>query len=153
MLLGPIDWTAPFWKNIYPEPNSGCWLYAGWLDTDGYGVVSVKKRKLIAHRYAYTQLLGPLLGWMHLDHTCEIRCCVNPDHLDPVTTQENTRRSKERGRHTKKRATHCPDGHELTPENTYNHPHSGTRKRCRVCRRAEKRAYRERRKAKGLPHL
>lgn len=36
--------------------------------------------------------------------------------------------------------THCPNGHEMTPENTYTKPKSG-KAECRACRRADRNAW------------
>jgi hypothetical protein len=58
---------------------------------------------------------------MDLDHLCRNRCCVNPAHLEPVTRKVNLGRSPlvGRGAGTAQTAkTHCPQGHEYTPENT-----------------------------------
>lgn len=86
-----------------------CWIWEGGIrpgkynPTIFYGRCSVNNRTVLAHRYVYEKLRGPIPGGLHLDHLCEVTTCVNPDHLDPVTRGENTRRSWERGRHDAKR--------------------------------------------------
>jgi hypothetical protein len=68
-----------------------------------------------------------------------VRNCINPAHLEPVTPEENRRRSPiPRGAHYANR-THCNQGHEFTPENTYwrkqtNDP-TRFRRVCRACKR------------------
>lgn len=47
-----------------------------------------------AHRVVYESLVGPIPAGLELDHTCRVRRCVNPDHLEPVTHAENQRRSR-----------------------------------------------------------
>ena len=80
-----------FLSKIDFEPNSGCWLWNGALDTHGYGQFhTAGKKNHRAHRWYYLRVVGPTEK--QLDHLCQTRCCVNPDHLEPVTTQENTRR-------------------------------------------------------------
>ena len=54
--------------------------------------------------------------------------CVNPGHIEAVTNQENVRRGAAA-------VTHCRNGHEFTPENTYLTPRDGYRQ-CRACSRA-----------------
>lgn len=77
------------WEKIYTEPNTGCWLWAGSL-TSGYGSISVGGKSQRAHRYVYELVKGPIpTEFTHLDHLCRVRCCVNPDHLEPVTPREN----------------------------------------------------------------
>ena len=114
-----------------------CWLWLGRASNMGYGYISEggsngsSGRNLLAHRVAYEFFIGPIPGGLVLDHLCSTPLCVNPAHLDPVTQQENTRRTVERGLHRNTRKTHCKRGHEFTPENTRVRP-GGTRE-CRAC--------------------
>lgn len=80
-----------------------CWVWQGALNAHGYGKVSVDGRPLQAYRWVYETHVGPIPTGMHLDHLCEQRDCVNPEHLEVVTGSENTRRSWARGRHDAKR--------------------------------------------------
>jgi hypothetical protein len=85
-----------FWQYVHPEPNTGCWLWSGSTSTGGYGYIldyeGAAKKAMRAHRWAYEKLRGPIPDGLHLDHLCRVRCCVNPDHLEAVTSGENTRR-------------------------------------------------------------
>ncbi len=85
-------------KNVSIEPNSGCWLWVGTVDLNGYArfaeVIRGKHYNRIAHRAIYTALIGPIPEGLQLDHLCRVRCCVNPQHLEPVTLQENLRRGE-----------------------------------------------------------
>lgn len=69
-----------------------CWIWQLAIDADGYGQVSVGGRNLQAHRFYYEQRFGLIPDGLLLDHLCRVRCCVNPDHGEPVTSLENTRR-------------------------------------------------------------
>jgi hypothetical protein len=69
-----------------------CWIWQLALSDDGYGQVSIDGRNLQAHRFYYEQRFSPIPDGLLLDHLCRVRCCVNPDHVEPVTTLENTRR-------------------------------------------------------------
>lgn len=78
----------------YQKAENGCWLWQGRLSSKGYGYRWFKgKPGRPAHRVVYEILKGPIPKGMALDHLCRIRHCVNPDHLEPVTTMENNRRS------------------------------------------------------------
>lgn len=43
-----------FLKNVFPEPNTGCWLWNGPLTTSGYANFYYRPQKLyIGHRFSY----------------------------------------------------------------------------------------------------
>lgn len=67
--------------------DSPCWIWQ-WSRTGPYG----QARGGLAHRVVYTERVGPVPDGLHLDHLCRVALCVNPDHLEPVTQQENNRR-------------------------------------------------------------
>lgn len=46
-----------------------------------------------AHRFAYEALVGPIPKGLEIDHLCFVRNCVNPGHMEPVTSAVNTLRS------------------------------------------------------------
>jgi len=91
------DWKAYFLSKISPEPNSGCWLWTGCCEEKGYATIYKDNWKghRPAHRFSYETFVGPIPHGLHIDHKCRVRCCVNPDHLEPVTVAENNRRSRE----------------------------------------------------------
>ena len=74
------------------DEELGCWLWRGKRDSNGYGQVRVGDRLQMAHRTVYEQFNGPIPEGKGLDHLCRVRNCVNPDHLEPVSSRENTRR-------------------------------------------------------------
>lgn len=113
-------------RHIHVEPNSGCWLWVGPALPKGYGMVRAPGRGNVGvHRHVFELLIGPIPGGLHLDHLCRTPPCCNPDHLEPVSSAENTRRGEKATR------THCVAGHEFTEANTY-HRRNGTRM-CRAC--------------------
>jgi hypothetical protein len=86
--------------------DAGCLIWTGAL-TNGYGVVSIDGRLRRAHRVAWEMTYGPIPeDKPHLDHLCRVRACIRPDHLEPVTQEENNRRAGEAH-------TSCPRGHGL----------------------------------------
>lgn len=79
-----------------PENGQGCWLWTGSRDRWGYGRFTVRTpvgpRNRMAHIAMYESVVGPVPEGMQLDHLCHNECCINPDHLEPVTPKENCRR-------------------------------------------------------------
>lgn len=108
----------------------------------GYGRFFWEGKTRRAHRVAYEVPVGPIPDGLQPDHLCRNRACVNVEHLELVTSQENTRRGVSLAAQRAQR-THCPAGHEYTPENTYVQPTSGQR-RCRTCKRHRDRVSRRR---------
>lgn len=132
--------------------EAGCWEWAGAKDPRGYGRVGIGPRKggtALVHRVVYQQVNGPVEDGLELDHLCRNPSCANPAHLEPVTHRENVRRGEAPGLLAARNAsiTHCPQGHEYTPENTYIPPGKSGRE-CRTCRNAATRRWRELRRSR-----
>lgn len=103
---------------LYREcPITGCWLWVGALDGNGYGHCWVGNGHTRAHRAVFWACGNHLESHLVLDHLCRNRRCVNPDHLELVTQTENVMRGTSPWAERKKR-THCPQGHEYSKENT-----------------------------------
>ncbi len=103
------------YKVSFITPN-GCWSSRLGVCTSGYSQVWDKnqQRLRMAHVVSWEHFVGPLQPGLEIDRLCFNTVCWNPFHLEPVTHSENVRRSRIFNR-TK---THCPKGHEYSPENT-----------------------------------
>lgn len=117
--------------------DSSCWLWTASLNRNGYGLTGYTasdgtRRSIVAHRFVYQTLVGPIPEGLQLDHLCRVRCCVNPDHLEPVTQRENLLRG-ETIVAAEAAKTHCPQGHPYSGANLYVSP-KGDRI-CRTCTR------------------
>lgn len=126
--------------------ESGCWIWMGATDGNGYGRIQIGSFKAPrfrrVHIIAYTSLVGPVPKELQLDHLCRVRCCVNPHHLEPVTRRENIQRGNA-GKYQREKK-HCPKGHEYTESNTIFRKRTDGRpyqnRLCRTCLRANSRA-------------
>lgn len=117
------------------EPDE-CWPWIGRRTPDGYGQFVTHNlwtsHRQRAHRLVWRILVGPIPAEMVIDHKCHNRICVNPNHLQILSNVENAQRN---GNAIK---THCVNGHEFTPENTWfsKEPHRRPRRHCAACTRA-----------------
>lgn len=82
-----------------PEPNTGCFLWTGQLNDDGYGSLWWKGRMQGAHRLAWEAENGPLPEGLQALHRCDMRCCVNVAHLFAGTQIDNIEDMVAKGRH------------------------------------------------------
>lgn len=110
------------------DASAPCWVWGGRTTKKGYGIFRTGGREVRAHRWSWEALIGPIPQGRALDHLCRNHPCVNPDHLEPVTWAENTRRGPVPKRNAARE--HCPAGHPYSPENTVTY--EGSRK-CRAC--------------------
>lgn len=132
-----------FWRKVVMGPN-GCWLWVAGMHYKGYGVFHWDRKDRKAHRVSYEAVHGPIPEGLQIDHLCRTRRCVNPDHLEPVTSQENQRRGL---RNQFTQWTCCARGHAYTESNTY-HTSAGARS-CRTCHKENQRDYVARRAARA----
>jgi endogenous inhibitor of DNA gyrase (YacG/DUF329 family) len=71
-----------------------CWLWEG-CTRGGYGRLKIDGKMSEAHRASYEYHVGKIPEGLVLDHLCRNRSCINPAHLEPVTTAENIRRGEQ----------------------------------------------------------
>lgn len=113
-----------FWALV--NQTDTCWSWTGNTSTDGYGRFFGHRifGTTLPHRISWMDTHGPIPSGLELDHLCQNRVCVNPDHLELVTHQENIRRAWAR-------RTECRNGHDIALQVS---DYRGGQ-RCLVCRR------------------
>lgn len=76
-----------FWARI--KKTDACWLWEGKKTVQGYGQLRHLGRTLLAHRYSWELINGPIPERAYIDHRCHTPSCVNPEHLRSVTPKQN----------------------------------------------------------------
>lgn len=80
-----------------PEPNSGCWIWEG-ATQKGYACVMIRPKGIFrVHRLVLEEKLGrPIQPGFHSLHNCDVKPCINPDHLYEGTHAQNMQDSWDR---------------------------------------------------------
>jgi hypothetical protein len=124
----PRNATERFFEKV--QKTDSCWLWTAATTAAGYGCFKVRSHHLVlSHRWSYEYHVGPIPDGLTIDHLCRTPACVNPEHMEAVSQAENNRRVP--------RPSHCPAGHEFTPENTQirtvNRERGWTGRACITC--------------------
>lgn len=141
-----------FHNNYQVDAETGCWLWTGYRSRGGYAQISVsggpcaKRSREGAHRVAHELYKGPIPEGFDVDHLCRNPSCVNPDHLEAVTRNENIRRMME-ATGVGPYAETCGKGHPWSEENTGHYGPSKARV-CKTCHRERAVRYRNEKAAR-----
>jgi hypothetical protein len=138
-----------FWPKV--EVTGFCWNWTGSQESAmGHGMFNLgaadDRRPVRAHRFAYEALIGPIPEGLELDHLCRNPRCVNPDHLEPVTHEENMRRGYAPGMILNRLGV-CAQGHDVSTDDKVYIAKSG-RRTCKLCAARRQRTYLDRKKQK-----
>lgn len=130
-------------EQFKPSIEGPCVIWPGTKNPGGYGQFSSKSggkwRTVLAHRYFYELVFGPIPVGLQIDHLCRNRACVSPAHLEVVTSKVNSLRGMGTSAINARR-THCVNGHALTDDNVLRYGKKKDHRQCRTCNRLHQRA-------------
>lgn len=98
-------WRDPekrFENNIERIPECGCWIWMGHTESNGYGRISIGKKIILAHRFAYELYIGKIPDGLDACHDCDTSECCNPYHLFLGTNLDNMIDAAKKGRFPRK---------------------------------------------------
>lgn len=110
--------------------DSKCWEWKHPRTRHGYGIFSIGRDTILAHRLSYWWHVGPIPEGLTLDHLCRNTSCVNPAHLEAVSATVNILRGFGPPA-VNARKTHCKNGHPLDGDNLGYSPLG--HRHCRLC--------------------
>ena len=87
-----------FQEGYLPEPTSGCWLWKRAINSAGYGLIGKEGKLYTAHRISWELHNGPIPEGIQVCHKCDVKYCVNPDHLFLGTQKDNMDDAVRKGR-------------------------------------------------------
>ncbi|AVO22317.1 HNH endonuclease [Mycobacterium phage Smeagol] len=130
--------------------SNGCWLWTAGKNHAGYGKFYAGGKDVAAHRWSYEWFHGPIPDGLTVDHLCNIRHCVNPAHLRPATSRENSfaEHSNSTARVNAEKDS-CPRGHRYEYWNVPPSFRKRGERSCRSCILARSRSRYKGRKAEG----
>lgn len=150
--MAGVNWRAVLgYEGLYDVSDTGLIrnakrgvLVVGEISNHGYPIVRLSKNGRVTrysiHRLVLTSFVGPRPAGMECLHGDDVKTNNSLSNLRWGTRKENLEDSIRNGRHASTWQTHCKQGHEFTPENTYRklRPEGGTQRACRACRRTRR---------------
>lgn len=88
----------------YTQNENGCWIWNGARGSEGYPELRREGKVFRMHREFYAIHKGEIPRGVFVCHTCDVRNCVNPDHLFIGTPKENTHDMISKGRNVPPRS-------------------------------------------------
>lgn len=121
----PTTLAGRFWRFVEVTPT--CWVWTSKIARNGYGVLTFKRKSLLAHRVSHEVFIGQIPQGLEIHHQCNNKRCVNPHHIKAVRHHEHIPNALK---------THCLRGHEFSESNTYISMRGEFKKRaCMACLR------------------
>jgi hypothetical protein len=101
-----------YFADIRVDEETGCYLWEGSRSPNGYGVVNIGGRTQSAHRFSWEQVNGEIEDGLNILHECDVKLCLNPEHMRLGTKKDNTQDMMSKGR----QRWDTPNRKRVTPE-------------------------------------
>lgn len=124
------------------EKKDNCWIWTATKTSHGYGQFGLNYKIVLAHRVCYEMFKGIIPDDMELDHICRNTSCVNPDHLEAVSHQENCIRGNCGKNNQNAKKMYCVNNHPLIQENLVKRKDG--RRECLICHRTQWKSWKRR---------
>jgi len=92
------DVERRFWKFVNKTSKEDCWKWLGSKGRRGYGKLNIDYKQILAHRISYKLHFGDIPKNMLVLHKCDVKVCINPNHLFLGTPLDNMRDKIQKGR-------------------------------------------------------
>lgn len=76
-----------------------CWIWTKALNISGYGITKIRTKRILTHRASYLLWKGEIPKGFFVLHSCDVRSCINPDHLWTGNSLDNVRDMIAKNRH------------------------------------------------------
>lgn len=90
------DCNSKFWHQVVKSDT--CWEWQGDHTANGYGRLTVRGQRVVAHRHSWEMHFGPIPDGMIVCHHCDNPPCIRPDHLFLGSHQDNMADAANKGR-------------------------------------------------------
>lgn len=134
-----------FWDKVDKRGPDDCWPWLANKLPAGYGMFGRGGRHaglILAHRWLWEHLHGPIPPKYTVDHLCNNTSCVNPKHLKAGPHRDNVARGRGNAFQINGAKTHCKHGHPFDDANTlirYRPDGTVKQRQCRMCDRLKHR--------------
>lgn len=135
-----------YWAKV-TKHQDGCWSWLGCHSKAGYALFTIRRRNVLAHRFAFEQANGPIPDGLFVDHMCRNKGCINPAHLRAVDPRTNACENNDGVIALNAAKQFCHKGHPFDEENTRYLKNGG--RVCRICHRERGRRHDKRRRGSG----